>query len=387
MTLNNQELDLNHQQCERQDLKRQAARVLVIDDSALMRKHLRQIFSEQGFEVDTARNGEEGLEKIQRFDPNAVTLDINMPVMDGLTCLSLIMQEYPRPVIMLSSLTEQGALASFESLALGAFDYVAKPGGTVSLNIDVVSQELLAKTQLALGVKPRKTRGLRRRLRAARDQLGDDTNNGVKKSGAQKKLSAVSSAAAAPVEIVIIGVSTGGPSTVEQIVKNLKANLSAPIVIAQHMPNRFTHVFAERLNKITPLTVVEVNCAMALNAGHIYIAQGNADIKVSRRRGQLWANCVPACDSYFWHPSVDRLAEFVAQQCDPEKVIAVQLTGMGDDGARAITKLHEKGARTIAESEDSCVVYGMSRELVARGGASCILPSDQIAEQINTWII
>ncbi len=374
-------------------------KVLVIDDSALMRKHLRQMLEDAGFEVETARNGEEGLEKIVSWEPDVVTLDINMPVMDGLTCLSLIMQRHPLPVVMVSSLTEKGALATFEALELGAVDYVSKPGGTVSLNIRDVNDELIEKVRAARRARISRSR---RPLAAG----GKNTTGAVKAektdaSALRKKASRLTQGVrptttlaasrkqagrtAQELKLVIIGVSTGGPGTIEEIVTRLPADFPLPVVIAQHMPGKFTRVFAQRLNKTTPLEVIELKTQQQLEPGMIVVAHGDADIKIIKRGVRLMARAIPISDRYLWHPSVERLAESVLENCEPASVICVQLTGMGNDGARPMAELYQQGAHTIAESEETAVVYGMPRELVELGGAECVLPAYKIADQLIQW--
>ena len=353
-------------------------KVLVIDDSALMRKHLRQILESANYEVETARNGEEGLEKVVTFDPSVITLDINMPVMDGITCLSLIMQQNPRPVVMVSSLTEKGALATFEALELGALDYVSKPGGTVSLNIKDVAEELLDKVAAAAKARVGKSKGLRERLRVQRE------NTEAPLPKRRRKISSVAKASIMP-KLIVIGVSTGGPGTVEEIITALPADFPIPILIAQHMPGRFTRVFAERLNKCAALDVIELTSPTLLKAGEVIIAKGDADVKVVKRGAGYMARGVPISSEFLWHPSVERMAQSVLDLCDPQTIICVQLTGMGNDGAKAMTELHKLGARTIAESEETAVVYGMPRELVELGGAECVLPSYEIAEKLMQW--
>ena len=363
-----------------------ATRVLVVDDSALMRKHIRKMLEDKGYDVVTARNGEEGLEKVASFEPTVVTLDINMPVMDGITCLSLIMEQNPCPVIMVSSLTEKGALSTFEALELGAVDYVAKPGGTVSLNINDVANEILAKVKAASRARIGKARGLRSRMRARREQA--EVKHQTKPFRTSSRVATKSRTATKTVSsdgLVMIGVSTGGPSTVEDIICSLPANFPLPILIAQHMPARFTGVFAERLNKIAALDVIEINGPMDIQAGQVLIARGDADVKVIQRAGRYKVSTIPSDNSYLWHPSVERMGLSVKDLYDPKSVICVQLTGMGNDGAAVMAELHELGAKTIAESEETAVVYGMPRELVERGGADLILPNDKIADQLIEW--
>lgn len=352
-------------------------KVLVIDDSALMRKHIRTILEDQGFDVETARNGQEGLEKVKSYDPTVVSLDINMPVMDGITCLSHIMAEAPRPVVMVSSLTEKGALATFEALELGAVDYVAKPGGTVSLNIKDVSDELVAKIGQAARARVAGSGGLRTRLRLAREQA--ETQRPKRRERQAPK------AGKAWPELIVVGVSTGGPGTVETIINELPADFPVPIVIAQHMPERFTEVFAKRLDKSAKVTVTEVTRPTELQPGTVYVARGDNDVKIIKRAGRRMVTSVPASAQHVWHPSVARLVESAAEQVDPKALVCVQLTGMGNDGAAEMTAVNKLGAQTIAESEATAVVYGMPKELVEMGGADQVLPNDRIAEQIMKW--
>ncbi|MDQ7074845.1 MAG: chemotaxis response regulator protein-glutamate methylesterase [Gammaproteobacteria bacterium] len=347
-------------------------RVLVIDDSALMRRQLSEMLQQGGYEVQIARNGEEGLSKIETFDPAVVTLDLNMPVMDGMTCLSLIMQQCPRPVVMVSSLTEKGALATFEALELGAVDYLAKPGGTVSVNLREVKKELLSKVKAASMARLSRPRSVQKR-----------PSMPVKSRPVLQRPPPVAGQAAEGV--VLIGVSTGGPRTLEEVICALPADFPLPILVAQHMPASFTRLFAERLNKLSPLQIQELDKPTPLQAGTVLIAKGNADMKVIRRSGRLMACLTPERAEFLWHPSVEYLAQSLQQTCDPKQVIAVQLTGMGSDGAEAMTQLHKQGARTIAESEQTAVVYGMPRELVERGGAELVLPCDKIAAQLIRW--
>ncbi|MCU0895394.1 MAG: response regulator, partial [Rhodospirillales bacterium] len=225
-------------------------RLLVVDDSALMRRCLRECFeTETDIELRTARDGQDALEQVKSFDPDVVTLDINMPVMDGLTCLSHIMTELPRPVVMLSSLTDAGALATFEALELGAVDYIPKPGGTVSLNLRAVFPDLIAKVRSAAEARGRR-RPLSERLRHDRPR--------VEGRPVQRLPVARAKAVEASADLVLVGVSTGGPRTLEDLLTQLPVDFPAPVLVAQHMPARFTSVFAERLNERCDIAVQEV---------------------------------------------------------------------------------------------------------------------------------
>ena len=351
-------------------------KLLIVDDSALMRRQLTQIFAAAGdFEICQARNGIDAVEQNRTFKPDVVTLDINMPEMDGITALSLMMAERPVPVVMVSSLTEQGALATFEALNLGAVDYIAKPGGTISLSIGDITGELIAKVRAAarahLRIKKPGAAGLVQRLRDDTQKIAArpiTLRQGVGSEG-----------------LVIVGVSTGGPRTLEDILPLLPAHFPWPVLVAQHMPGAFTKSFSERLNKVCPLAVVEVSSPMPVLPGTIYIAKGGADMVVSMRAGKLTVLPKPENQQYLWHPSVELLGRSVLEHCDPARVTAVMLTGMGHDGSDAFAEIKKLGGQTIAESEATAVVFGMPRELIEKNGASLVLPADKIAAQLNLW--
>ena len=351
-------------------------KLLIVDDSALMRRQLATLFEAEGdFEIRQVRNGREAVDENRDFQPDVVTLDINMPEMDGITALSLIMAERPVPVVMVSSLTEKGALATFEALNLGAVDYVAKPGGTISLSISEIKEELVRKVRAAsrarLKHKAMKVRGLAKRLREEREKpvaRPVAVRGGVAGEG-----------------LLLIGVSTGGPRTLEDILPLLPANFPWPVMVCQHMPASFTRPFAERLNDLCALTVVEASHPMPLQVGTVYIGKGAADMVLAQRVGKLTVIPKPENPEFLWHPSVELMGRSALEHCDPSRVVAVMLTGMGHDGADAFAEIRKRGGRTIAESEASCVVFGMPAELIARGGATVVLPSEKIAAQVTAW--
>jgi two-component system chemotaxis response regulator CheB len=331
------------------------------------------LFQAEGdFEVRPARNGDEAVRENRDFQPDVVTLDINMPEMDGLTALSLIMAERPVAVVMVSSLTNEGALATFEALNLGAVDYIAKPGGTISLSIDRITEELVAKVRSAARSRPRGKASVTRRMQEER-----------------KKVAAASSALAASRGVgdglLVVGASTGGPRALEIVLSGLPASFPWPVLVAQHMPAAFTRAFAERLNQCCALQVVEANSALPVEAGKIYIGRGGADMVLASRAGRLTVLPMPENSQYLWHPSVELLGRSVLEHYDPKRVTAVLLTGMGYDGSDAFAEIKKRGGRTIAESEESAVVYGMPAELVAKGGASLVLAVERVASQLSTW--
>jgi len=355
-----------------------ALKVLAVDDSALMRKHLSQLFAAAGFEVLVARDGTEAVEQVLAHEPDVVTLDVNMPEMDGLTALSLIMAARPTPVVMVSSLTTKGATATLEALAMGAIDYVAKPGGTISLSIDAIAEDLINKVRVAARARVRPSNGrLRDRLSEERKRIRQDSGRGQ----------SLGSAKDGEFGLVLIGVSTGGPRTLEEILPQIPEEFPWPVLVAQHMPAAFTATLASRLDRLCALRVLEVAQPEVIEPGTVYLARGGTDMVVTRRNERLMAAPKPESPHHPWHPAVTVLVESALALLPPQRLIGVELTGMGYDGAEAIAKLHRAGGKTIAESEDSAVVFGMPKELIERGGASAILPAPEIARQLMRWLM
>ncbi|MHB1206980.1 MAG: chemotaxis-specific protein-glutamate methyltransferase CheB [Rhodospirillaceae bacterium] len=352
-------------------------KVLVIDDSALVRKLFGRVFASQpDFEVEFARDGLDGLAKLHSFKPHVATLDINMPHMDGLECLDRIMVEHPCPVVMVSSLSTEGADATLEALRLGAVDFVTKPSGAVSLQMDAFAPQLIEKVRSAAAVRIRASARLRERVK---HRFG-----AAAPRGARPKPALITPAIGAG--IVVIGTSTGGPPALETVLTALPAHFGWPIVIAQHMPASFTGPLANRLDGLCAIAVREVSRMMPLEAGCAYIGRGDADIVITRRDGVLAAISVSARKSYPWHPSTERLVQSALEHLPPGQIVGVLMTGMGTDGARAMTELHQQGGRTIAESEESAVVWGMPGELVRLNGAGWITPLAKIAGQMQELV-
>lgn len=353
-------------------------RLLVVDDSALMRKLLGEIFGrEHDFILAFARNGIEALDQIQTFQPDVVTLDINMPQMDGLECLDRMMVERPCPVVMLSSQTAEGAEATFAALRLGAIDFLPKPDGAISLGLHDMAPLLVAKVRAAAGARLPATLRLRERVR---HRVGHPAIGRRPRPTRQ---------AGPPVDgegVVLVGTSTGGPPALEALLAPLPAEFPWPIVIAQHMPASFTGALARRLDGLCALAVREVTEPTLLRPGTVLIGRGDADIMLSRRTAGLVALAAPAERHYLWHPSVDRLVRSAMDQLAPERLIGILMTGMGDDGAAAMAALSEAGGRTIAEAEDTAVVWGMPGELVRLGGASAVVPLPKIAARLRDFV-
>jgi two-component system chemotaxis response regulator CheB len=354
-------------------------KVLVVDDSALVRKLFgRVLAAEREFEVQFARNGVEALELLRTFEPAVITLDIHMPKMGGLECLDRIMIERPCPVVMVSSLTAEGADATLAALRLGAVDFVAKPEGAVSLRIDEFAPTLLAKIRAAAGAKMKNSTRLRERVAHRTKVRRRELRSERESRGAR----AVRSARAEGDGLVLVGISTGGPPALETLLTALPASFPWPIVIAQHMPATFTRPLAERLDQLCAVHVVEVRRPTVLEGGTVYIAHGDADVVVAKRQTGLVAMSAPARIDYPWHPSTDRLVRSAMQHVAPSQLIGVLMTGMGDDGAQAMTLLRAQGGRTIAEAEETAVVWGMPRELIEAGGAEWVEPLPKIAGRL-----
>jgi two-component system, chemotaxis family, protein-glutamate methylesterase/glutaminase len=362
-------------------------RLLIADDSALMRKLLEGIFLDEGdFDIRLARDGNEALELVRGFDPQVVTLDIQMPGMDGLTCLSRIMIEAPRPVVMISSLTEEGAEATLEAIELGAVDFVAKPSGAVSLEIDRLRPVLVEKVRAAASARIRRTLRLTERVRHQIRGAGLVSQFGLGRSrlkaDAKVGTSGIRAGIGSLLGLVLIGTSTGGPAALDVVLPQLPPDFPWPVLIAQHLPASFTGAFARRLDRECRLDVVEVSQPMPLRPGTIYIGKGDADLIVSPRAAGVVAMPVPANASYLWHPSVERMVASALDHLDASQLIGVMMTGMGNDGAEAMKRLRLAGGRTIAEAESSAIVWGMPGELVKNGGAEKVRPLEDIAATI-----
>ncbi len=366
-------------------------KVLVVDDSALMRRLLSAVLTQDGWTVATARNGIEGVEQLIEWQPDVVTLDINMPEMDGLTALSLMMQARPTPIVMVSSLTEKGAQATMEALALGAVDFIAKPGGTISLSIEDIQGQLLEKIRTASRVRMRASRSLAAVPPPTPAPTPVVTRPTVRPPA--KFQPSLGASAASPRTgpgrcpgLVMIGISTGGPRTLEDVLPQLPADFPWPVLVAQHMPANFTLAFAQRMNRLCALEVVEVSDPVPIEPGRVYIGRGGTDLVVTERLGRLIAQARPETPGHPWHPSADVMVESAMKVMSASQIIGVLMTGMGHDGAKAMTELKARGGRTIAEAESTCIVFGMPSELIQRGGASLVLPCTDVARQLRHWV-
>lgn len=355
-------------------------RLLIVDDSPLMRRLLGGIFEgESDFAVEFARDGAEAIDKVHSFAPDVVTLDVHMPRMDGLACLDRIMIERPCPVVMVSQRTEEGAAETIEALELGAVDFIPKPEGALSLEIDSLAPRLVEKVRGAATARLRPSLRLADRVRAQTGLKRARPRSPRRDPVAGPELAPRQIAAAGQDGLVLVGASTGGPRALDALLTPLPEDFPWPILVAQHMPSSFTGALARRLDKICALNVVEVGKPTPVVAGSVYVARGDADMVLRRQRGTIVATHAPASPSFRWHPSVDRLVASAMDVIEPEQIVGVLMTGMGNDGASSMTQLRRRGGFTIAEAEESAVVWGMPGELVRADGAEAVVPLDRIA--------
>ncbi|HUA15239.1 MAG TPA: chemotaxis response regulator protein-glutamate methylesterase [Verrucomicrobiae bacterium] len=335
-------------------MKKNPVRVLVVDDSALMRKLIPQMLaSDESIEVvGTAMDGNFCLKKIEELKPGVVTLDLEMPGMNGIDTLKEIMRKQPVPVIVFSSHSTEGATVTMKALGLGAFDFVPKPKDT-SAHMTETARELIAKVKAAAEckLKPRMLQGI------------------------PPKPAKVSVPAAGPTKIVAIGVSTGGPQAMEYLLTQLPGDFPGTIVVVQHMPDGFTEMFARRLDEVCPLRVKEAQSGDLLQPGRVLICPGSRHMKVKRLPlGDIVVlSDEPHVNGH--RPSADVLLRSVADEFKSQAV-GVLMTGMGDDGAEGLGAIKKEGGVTIAQNEESCVVYGMPKAAIDRGYAMRVVGLD-----------
>ena len=339
---------------------RPQVRVLVVDDSAFMRTALsRMIASEAGFEVAaTACSGADALEKASSLDPDVVTLDIEMPGLDGLQTLRYIMNQFPRPVIMVSALTEEGAEQTLDALAAGAFDYVSKHLSSSSLDILHIRQDLLGK------------------IRAAAQSRKSHPPPQPSSLPTSDQVSAIAPA------IVALGTSTGGPKALQEILPLFPRDLSVPILIVQHLPPGFTGTFAQRMDALCSVTVREATHGEPIQPGVVYIAPAGMHMTVERpsdSRAIIWLDTRP--EDCLHIPSVDVLMKSVAEAFG-NGALGVIMSGMGSDGAEGMKAIHRRGGLTIGQDEASCTVYSMPRACAELGVLSRVVPLLEIPGQI-----
>jgi two-component system chemotaxis response regulator CheB len=374
--------------------------VLVVDDSAFMRRVISDILSrtDEFRVVGTARDGNDALRKVHQLEPDLVTMDVEMPGLDGLSALGYIMSETPRPVVMLSAYTTEGGEATMRALDYGAVDFVAKPSGTISLNLDTVADRLLQALRAAstanLAVLP-----VRVRRPSAPQAPPAESTVDADPSGSAESVLAPSPrrrkrAPAAPAEpptraahtgrsaeaVVAIAASTGGPRALTELIPRLRAPMGAAVLIVQHMPPRFTRSFAERLDGMSGLRVVEAAEGDVVRPDHVYLAPGDWHMRVVREGGEVRITLDQEPTIWGVRPAADPLFRSVADAFGP-RAVGVVLTGMGKDGAEGLRDIVESGGYGIAQDRASSVIFGMPA--AAAKVADTVLPLDEIHVEIE----
>jgi two-component system chemotaxis response regulator CheB len=351
-------------------------KVLVVDDSAFMRKLITNFLEEDDLfqVVGIARNGLDAVQKVKELNPDVVTLDVEMPVLNGIEALKEIMKIEPVPVVMLSSTTNEGAENTILAMQYGAVDFIAKPSGAISLDLHKVKEEIKQKVIHASMVKKEKLKQYSQTETLSKPRFTqysriDDKENMLKPMKLSKRL-------------ICIGTSTGGPRALQQVLTRLPQNIDAPILIVQHMPPGFTKSLAIRLNSLSQIEVKEAEDGEIVKKGTAYIAPGGFHLKVKKVGTSLAIQLDLTPPQNGHRPSVDLLFDSVSQLSDYAKV-AVIMTGMGSDGTEGLKSLKEIGeVRSIAESEETSIVYGMPKSAVGTNKIDRIVRLEDIAEQI-----
>jgi two-component system, chemotaxis family, protein-glutamate methylesterase/glutaminase len=341
-------------------------KVLVVDDSALIRSLLKEIIGADPelLLVGAAPDAFVARDLVKQFSPDVITLDIEMPRMDGLTFLEKLMAARPTPVVMISSLTESGAEATFRALELGAVDFIAKPKLGIREGMEAYALDIRDKIKAASRAHTR-PRGVQRAAVGAGEKAPREMRTPI--VGTEK--------------IIAIGASTGGTEAIKEVLVGMPAD-SPGIVITQHMPPGFTRTFAERLDRLSRLHVIEAQGGERILPGHAFVAPGDRHLLVERSGANYLTRLCDGPQAHRHRPAVDPMFQSLAQ-CAGRNVIAALLTGMGKDGALGLRDIQQAGGHTIAQDEASSVVYGMPREAVTLGAAEEVLALEKIAEALT----
>lgn len=341
-----------------------AVRVLIVDDSRFYRKRIADILaSDSRIEVaGEAHDGREALELVEKLRPDVVTMDIEMPVMDGIAAVKAIMKTAPLPILMLSSLTTEGAQATLDALSSGAVDFMAKPGEDLDRNF---SRTLCAKIRI-----------LAARAAVARSVAAPTPQ--TRTAGTRDR----DMAALRNADLVVIGASTGGPVAVHEILGAIAPEIKAPIVVVQHMPAAFTGAYAERLNRHSNRSVIHASADAALQQRHIYIVSGGKQISFKQEGRALCYRIQDPDDNQTYKPCIDTALHSLLD-VDGMHILVIILTGMGADGRDGVVDLHRKGATIWAQDESSSVIYGMPHAVAESGAADSILSLHEMKKYIS----
>lgn len=360
-------------------------KLLIVDDSAFMRKLIGDFFKDSNVieVVGIARNGKDAIRKIKALKPDVVTLDVEMPEMNGLDALKQIMIETPVAVVMLSSTTQKGTEITLQAMEYGAVDFVAKPSGTISLDLHKIKDELVAKVENAANITISKLNKAPQKV-AATTSILPERKTDVNKTISSKKVTNWSKATK---KMVLIGTSTGGPRALQEVITKLPKDMQAPVLIVQHMPAGFTKSLAERLNQLAEIEVKEAENGDIIRNGHAYIAPGGYHMKI-HKIGSTYSILLDKEEAprAGHRPAVDVLFENNSHYNDFDK-IAVIMTGMGSDGSKGLMQLKKNGnVVAIAESADSCIVYGMPKAAVETKLVNEVVDLENIAKAIIHYL-
>lgn len=358
-------------------------KILIIDDSAFMRRVLSDIIGsdDRCTVVGTANNGKEGLEKINSLDPDVITLDIEMPIMDGLTMLEKLMKVKFKPVVLLSSLAKEGGEATLKALDLGAVDFICKPQNIFKVNSDEMKKDILDKvitaSEIRRPLKSRITVPPRQKISPKYTPFATNTIN-QKETIANKPTGSILMK-----KVVALGISTGGPRALQEVIPFIPANIAAGIVIVQHMPPGFTKSLADRLNTLSQINVKEAENGDIIKSGWAYVAPGDYQLLIEKKGSNLCIKLSSGPPVGGHKPAANVMMNSLSKT-NYKNVISVIMTGMGCDGCEGIKNLKQNNnAYTIAQNEASCVVYGMPKAVVDAGFADKVLPLNEIAKEIT----
>ncbi|WP_456401109.1 chemotaxis-specific protein-glutamate methyltransferase CheB [Persephonella sp.] len=347
-------------------------KILVIDDSAIVRRILTKILEEEGHEVDTAKDGIEGVKKAIEGNYDLITVDIEMPGKDGIQVIKEVMDKKPTRIVVISAYTTEDADLTLSALDNGALTYITKPT-TVGASVTQIEEEIKEKVREILEIPKFKILMNKQKSAKIKENIRKVADFNLESFKPNEDM-----------KYILIGASTGGPRLIETILSTLPENYPYPLSIVQHMPVNFTKKFAERLNSVSKLNVVEATNGEDLVQGKAVIGKGGWHLHFYRKNNYSRISCklVPNTNGRFFVPSVDEMFFSALEVMDPKSVMAVLLTGIGDDGADGMVALKKAGAYTIAESEETAIVYGMPKEAYLRGGATKVLPFEKIVEEI-----
>lgn len=342
-----------------------AIRVLIIDDSAFNRQTIKRMLEKSPAVevVGVAVDGYDGMKKVMKLKPDVITLDLEMPRVDGFTLLRWLMEENPMPVIIVSSHGEKSTV--FKALELGAVDFIVKPTKSASKELESIEEDLLRKVLSITSLNMDK-------LRKNISWMGYKDAVMMESYGTFE---------GRDIEMVAIGASTGGPAALQVVLSMLPGNFPVPILISQHMPYGFTRQFASRMNKVSALTVKEAEHGETVEGGTALICPGGHHIMLNRTRNEIVVTIKDSTEDDIYIPSIDLMMRSAAETYGP-KTIGVILTGMGSDGKSGMKEIRRRGGFTIAESEESAVIFGMPNEVISAGAADMIAPLQQIPAEI-----